>query len=79
MTEAACAEANRLERDWQLEDAARVLLELQGNECGSVAVGLLAVFGPRWGWGAQWVNTLRALREHGDLDVRLAARELWLA
>jgi hypothetical protein len=73
-------EAARPARDWQANEATRLLADLQeSGQTDSVAVALLAVFGPRWGWGAEWVTRLDELRQHSDLDVRLAARELWLA
>lgn len=87
VVEVARAEAIRGQRDWQLDEALNVLGELRSSsvaasangQTDSVAVALLAVFGPRWGWGSQWLAALAALRQHDDVDVRLAARELWLA
>lgn len=65
-------------RDWQPNDAAQALADLREGEASLLAVLMLAVFGPRWGWGPQWVAELAELREHTDLDVRLAARAVWM-
>lgn len=77
--DAARSVAQLQARDWQANEAALVIGDLREGAAELVAVALLAVFGPRWGWGAAWVAELGELREHDDLDVRLAARSVWLA
>jgi len=77
--EAAVRSAAQLEaRDWQPTEAAQALADLREGEASLLAVSLLAVFGPRWGWGLEWTAKLAELREHPDLDVRLAARAVWI-
>lgn len=67
-------------RDWSSEDALAQVETLEQRGAGLVAVAMLASFGPRWGWGAAWTKVLARLREHpSDVDVRLAARGLWIA
>ncbi len=76
--DAAGAAASLLVRDWSLSEAEQVLADLRGGAAGIVAVAMLAVFGPRWGWTAEWVAVLGQLRVDADLDVRLAARRVWV-
>jgi hypothetical protein len=78
VVDAARAAAELPARNWQPNEAAQVMADLREGDAAQVAVALLGVFGPRWGWGAEWVAELAELREHEALDVRLAARELWL-
>ena len=78
--EDACRSAAQLQaRDWQASEAAQTIADLREGDAERLAVALVAVFGPRWGWGAEWIAELAELREHADLDVRLAARSVWLA
>ncbi|MFV8750082.1 hypothetical protein ACNOYE_06000 [Nannocystaceae bacterium ST9] len=76
--DAARAAAQLALRDWSASEAEQALADLRAGEAGVVAVAMLAVFGPRWGWGAGWVAELGELREDPELDVRLAARAVWL-
>src|SRR5690606_18916873 len=77
--DAARSAAELQARDWQPNEAAQALADLREAGAELVAVAMLAVFGPRWGWGEAWIAELAELREHDDLDVRLAARAVWLA
>jgi hypothetical protein len=79
VVDAARSAAELQARDWQPSEAAQVIADLREGDAARMAVALLGAFGPRWGWGAEWVAELGELREHEDLDVRLAARELWVA
>lgn len=67
-------------RDWSREQAEAVVAELVAGPAAARVVGLamLEPFGRRWGWGEPWVGTLGRLRSDADLDVRTAARALWL-
>lgn len=65
-------------RDWSDADALAQVRTLAAGGGELVALALLASFGPRWGWGAAWTELLAGLRQHGDLDVRVAARGMWL-
>lgn len=77
--DAARSAAELQARDWQSSEAAQAIADLREGGAELVAVAMLAVFGPRWGWGTEWVAELGELREHDDLDVRLAARAVWIA
>ncbi len=79
--DAARSAAQLPARDWSASQASEALAELSAsNEAGArvVALALLGVFGPRWGWTLDWVSALGQLREDPDLDVRLAARAIWI-
>ncbi len=78
VVEAAQAAAQLDARDWQSDDAAQVLADLRAEAAALVSVAVLAAFGRRWGWNAEWEGELAQLRNHADLDVLLAARRLWL-
>jgi hypothetical protein len=79
--EAGRAAANAEVRDWSVNEAMDqiVVLRAAGADARLVAVAMLAGFGPRWGWGSAWTSTLEELRNDTDLDVRSAARSVWLA
>lgn len=67
-------------RDWSREQAQRIVAELAEGPAHAriVALAMLEPFGRRWGWGEPWESTLGRLRSDADLDVRTAARALWL-
>jgi hypothetical protein len=68
-------------RDWSREQAQAVVAELVASDAKARLVGLsmLELFGRRFGWGQPWEGTLERLRSDADLDVRTAARALWLS
>lgn len=76
--ELAAAAAGLAERDWSAEDAERAVASLRAAGAGRAAVQMLASFGPRWGWGPVWQAALGELRQAEDLEVRLAARRVWI-
>jgi hypothetical protein len=67
-------------REWSREQAEAVIAELVAGPAGAriVALAMLELFGRRWGWGAPWTGTLVRLRSDAALDVRTAARALWI-
>jgi hypothetical protein len=77
--QAASAAAWLRARDWSASEAEQLVADLRAGEAGGVAVAVIAVFGPRWGWSAGWVAVLGELRVDAKLDVRLAARRVWIA
>jgi hypothetical protein len=77
--ESARAAARLPARDWSASEAEQVVADLRESEARVIAVAMIAEFGPRWGWSAGWVAALGELREDSDLDVRLAARAIWIA
>lgn len=77
--ELAATEAATSARSWSPEEAAGALAELRAASAGRAAARMLAGFGPRWGWGAEWQRALAELREDPDLDARLAARSVWIS
>jgi hypothetical protein len=62
-----------------VSESEQVVADLREAGAGVAAVAMVAVFGPLSGWSATWVNALGELRCDADLDVRLAARAVWLA
>lgn len=66
-------------RDWSDGDALAQVRTLAREGGELIALALLASFGPRWGWGSAWTDELARLRDHANLDVRVAARSLWMA
>lgn len=77
---AAGAAAADEDRRWTPESAGDQVAAIAGGPPAArmVAVALVSGFGPRWWWGEVWIEWLARLREDPDLDVRTAAREVWV-
>jgi hypothetical protein len=77
---AAASAASDTTRQWTTEQAGQVVDLLLAGPPGTrvVASAMVAAFGPRWAWTDTWVGRLRRLREDPDLDVRSAARRVWI-
>jgi hypothetical protein len=76
--DAARAAAALAARDWSANEAQQVLADLREAGAGVLAVAMLAIFGPRWGWSSEWTAELGELRDDSDLDVQIAARSVFL-
>ncbi|MCA9649722.1 MAG: HEAT repeat domain-containing protein [Myxococcales bacterium] len=79
--QAAAAAAEQVSRQWSETEGLAIVDALCGasNDARLVAVAMLRSLGPRWSWGPAWTERLARLREDPGLDVRLAARRLFLA
>ncbi len=81
VVEAASAQAEAPSRVWSAEEAQETVDELcrLTGPARLVAVALISVFGKKYGWGEAWTERIGALRNDDDLDVRTAARRVWIA
>jgi hypothetical protein len=77
---AAAAVADPM-RDWSQVQALAVVDELAAGSVGMrlIATAILGPLGARWAWSTEWTNRLHRLREDSALDVRTAARGVWIA
>jgi len=74
-----CA-ADLSSRSWTVEEAQVVIGELCSHSPAArvVAVAMLAIFAGKFGWGEFWIEHIGTLRDDDDLDVRTAARSVWI-
>ncbi len=67
-------------RAWTVEEAQAAIVELCFHSAAGrlLAVAMVAVFAGKFGWGDFWIERIGTLRNDDDIDVRTAARSVWM-
>jgi hypothetical protein len=80
LVEAGRRAADLSSRAWTADEAQAAIVELCFHSSAGrlLAVAMLAVFAGKFGWGDFWIQRIAALRNDDDVDVRTAARSVWM-